>query len=49
MAAGYELTEVRPGDEDYKAAPSAVRPILEYIFAEGFPHSIEQVQLSYFI
>ena len=44
MAAGYELTEVRPGVDDYKAVPSAVRPILEFIFAEGFPHSIQDVR-----
>ena len=43
MSAGYELTTVRPGREDYKAVPSDVRQILEFIFADGFPHSIKDV------
>ena len=44
MCAGYELTEVRPGPEAYRAVPSAVRPIMEFIFADGFPHSIREVR-----
>ena len=44
MAAGYELTELRPGAGEYKEVPSAVRPILDYIFTDGFPHSIEDVR-----
>ena len=43
MSAGYELTEIRPEVEDYKAVPSAFRLILEYIFTDGFPHSIREV------
>jgi hypothetical protein len=44
MSAGYELTAVRPGAEDYRAVPSGVRPIMEFIFADGFPHSIKDVR-----
>ena len=47
MSGGYELTEVRPGVDDYKAVPSAVRPVLEYIFTDGFPHSIHDVGYDY--
>ena len=43
MAAGYELTQLRPGTGEYKTVPKAVRPILQFIFEEGFPHSISKV------
>ena len=43
MAAGYELTRVRPGEAEYKTVDKNVRPILKYIFEEGFPHSISEV------
>ena len=45
MAAGYELTHLRPSQADYKAVDKKVKPILEYIFEEGFPHSISEVIL----
>lgn len=43
MSAGYELTQLKPGAGDYRAAHKTVRPILEYIFEEGFPHNITDV------
>ena len=43
MAAGYKLTQLRPGAGEYKTVPKAVRPILQFIFEEGFPHSISKV------
>ena len=47
MATGYELTGLRPEAQDYKIVPKAVRPILHFIFEEGFPHNISEVhQLS---
>ena len=46
MSAGYELTQLRPGDGEYGTIPSNVKPILEFIFAEGFPHSIQEVGAS---
>ena len=47
MAAGYELTHLRPGPSDYKAVDKKVRPVLEFIFEEGFPHSISEVLNPY--
>ena len=49
MAAGYELTRLRPGEADYKAVDKKLRPVLEYIFEEGFPHSINEVTLKLII
>ena len=46
MAAGYELTQLRPGAGEYKTVPKAVRPILQFIFEDGFPHSISKVYHS---
>ena len=46
MAAGYELTQVRPGQADYMAVDTQVKPVLEYIFEEGFPHDITEVKLK---
>ena len=43
MAAGYELTQIRPGAGEYKTVPKAIRPILQFIFEDGFPHSISKV------
>ena len=43
MAAGYELTQLRPGMGEIKTINKAVRPVLEFIFKEGFPHSISNV------
>ena len=43
MAAGYELTRLRPGEAEYKTVDKKVRPILEYIFEDGFPHDISEV------
>ena len=43
MAAGYELTHLRPSQADYKAVDRKIRPILELIFEQGFPHSISEV------
>ena len=46
MAAGYELTQLRPGIGEIKTVPKAVRPVVEFIFEEGFPHSISEVTLK---
>ena len=46
MAAGYELTQLQPGTGEYKTVPKAIRPILRFIFEEGFPHSISKVYNS---
>ena len=43
MAAGYELTQARPGQADYMAVDLRVKQVLEYIFEEGFPHNITEV------
>ena len=43
MATGYELTQVRPGESEYKTVDKKVRPILQYILEEGFPHNISEV------
>ena len=43
MAAGYELTHLRPGPAEYNTVAKKVKPILEYIFEEGFPHDIDAV------
>ena len=43
MAAGYELTRLRPSQADYKAVDKKIRPVLEFIFEQGFPHSISEV------
>ena len=46
MAAGYELTQTRPLDADYKKVDEHVREVLKYIFdhEEGFPHDITKVR-----
>lgn len=44
MAAGYELTQTRPLDEDYQNVDERVREVLKYIFEEGFPHNITEVR-----
>ena len=49
MAAGYELTQVRPGQADYMAVDTRVKPVLEYIFAEGFPNDITEVKHKNFV
>ena len=46
MAAGYELTQLRPGPSDYNAVNKKVRAALEFIFKEGFPHTVDEVMLS---
>ena len=43
MAAGCELTNLRPGEAEYKTVDEKVRPVLEYIFEDEFPHDIHQV------
>jgi hypothetical protein len=43
MAAGYELTHLRPSQSDYKAIDKKIRSVLEFIFEQGFPHSITEV------
>ena len=43
MAAGYELTHLRPTQADYMAVDKKVRPVLEFIFEQGFPHNISEV------
>ena len=43
MAAGYELTQLRPGMGEIRTVHKAVRPVLEFIFEEGFPHNISKV------
>ena len=44
MAVGYELTQKQPSEEDYMhAVDMDVRSVLEYIFEEGFPHDITEV------
>ena len=45
MSAGYELTQLRPEVEEFEAVPSSVRPILEFIFADEFPHTIDDVRI----
>ena len=46
MAAGYELTQTCPGQADYMAVDARVKPVLEYIFEEGFTHDITEVKAS---
>ena len=46
MAAGYELTQLRPGMGEIRAVHKAVRPVLEFIFEEGFPHNISKVAIA---
>ena len=46
MAAGYELTQTCPGQADYMAVDMRVKPVLEYIFEEGFPHDITEVKAN---
>ena len=43
MSAGYELTCLRPAMTQYKTINRKLKPILEYIFEEGFPHNIHEV------
>ena len=44
MSCGYELTQLRPGEEEYKSIKDQdIREILQYIFKDGFPNTIEQV------
>ena len=43
MAAGYELTQLRPGAGEYQTVSKAVRPILKFIFEEGLPHNTSNV------
>ena len=47
MAAGYELTQTCPGQADYMAVDTRVKPVLEYIFKEGFSHDIVEVKANY--
>ena len=46
MAAGYELTQTRPLESDYKDIDKKVRVVLEFIFEKGFPHDITEVGCS---
>ena len=46
MAAGYELSHLRPGETEYRTVDEKVRPVLEYIFDDGFPHTVDQVSVS---
>ena len=43
MAAGYELTHLRPSEADYKNVDKSVKPILEHIFEEKFPNDVDNV------
>ena len=46
MSCGYELTQLRPGEDDYKNVKDLdVKGILQYIFKEDFSNTIEQVKL----
>ena len=46
MAAGYELTHLRPREDEYMNVDKKVTTVLKYIFEEGFPHDIDQVSCS---
>ena len=47
MSCGYELTQLRPGEEENKSVKDPdVRAVLQYIFKEGFPHTIGQVKVD---
>ena len=46
MAAGYELTQLRPGMGEIRTVHKAMRPVLEFIFEEGFPHDISKVTIA---
>jgi hypothetical protein len=44
MSCGYELTHLRPEQDEYKSVKDEeVKEVLQYIFKEGFPNTIEQV------
>ena len=43
MAAGYQLTQLRPSEKEYEKMDKKVKLILKYIFEEGFPHDIDDV------
>ena len=45
MSCGFELTQLRPGEEEYKSVKDPdVKEILQFILKEGFPNTIEQVR-----
>ena len=49
MSCGYELTQLRPGEEEYKSVKdSDVKEILQFVFKDGFPNTIEQVHVGKF-
>ena len=44
MACGYELTSLVPGDQEYKSVKNEqVKLALQFVFEDGFPHSLEEV------
>lgn len=46
MCCGYELTTVSPRKQEYKSVQDKLlKTTLQYIFEDGFPHSIEEVGL----
>ena len=49
MSCGYELTQLKPGEEEYKSVKDPdVKEILQFIFKDGFPNTIEQVHVGKF-
>ena len=46
MCCGYELTTVSPKKQEYKSVKDkTLKATLQYIFEDGFPHSVEEVCL----
>ena len=46
MCCGYELTTVSPKKQEYKSVKDKpLKATLQYIFEDGFPHSVEEVCL----
>jgi hypothetical protein len=44
MSCGYELTHLRPEPDEYNSVKDPdVKEVLQYIFRDGFPNTIEQV------
>lgn len=44
MCCGYELTTISPKKQEYKSVKDrTLKATLQYIFEDGFPHSIEEI------
>ena len=45
MSCGYELTHLRPEKDEYDGVKDQdVKEVLQYIFRDNFPNTIEQVK-----